>query len=236
MELTKDFTWLPARIKWEKGKESFKDIRLPIIDPHALVHYLTTVVGVAFPKDAVQRFWHISRTLEKEDWAVKSPATNEHIPLAIYGDSARCYGGQKLVGIFISFPLWRAETRRSRWCICQIEESKLYESQTMDTIMARIAFSVNQLFNGYDVEKGQELCQGLKFTVTEYRGDWLWHKMLWQFVSAWNRAKDTCYRCNCRKTSTRPHELYYNTDGLWRENRVIDFINDQLGHRSRPCG
>lgn len=226
---------LPVRIKWDKGKEEFKDVKLPIVDPHILVDYLITTTGLEIPMDVVNRFWHIARILEKEEWALQSPASNNHIPLAIYGDSAKCYGGTKLVGVFISFPLWKAETRNSRWCICEIEENKLYKTETMDTIMARIAFSVNQLFNGYDSEKGCGLCNGLKFTVTEYRGDWLWHKLLWQFKSGWQVAVNTCYRCDCRKSSQRVRDLYYNTDGNWREHRLIDFINFQLGHRSRPC-
>ena len=227
---------VPVRIKWEKNKDAFKDIELPIIDPHVLVDYLVTKVGVCIPQDVVNRFWHIARVLEKEEWAVRSPATNDHIPLALYGDSAKCYGGDKLVGIFISFPLWRAQTRNSRWCICQIEEKKLYGTETMDSIMSRLAFSLNQLFNAYDCEKGRELCGGLRFTVTEYRGDWLWHKMLWQFSSSWTSAKDTCYRCECRKTSPNaPEKLYYNTNANWPEKDLVEFICQQLGHRSRPC-
>lgn len=166
----------------------------------------------------------------------RGPATADHIPLALYGDSAKCYGGEKLVGIFISFPLWRAQTRNSRWCICEIEEAKLYKTETMDAIMCRVAFSLNQLFNAYDSEKGRELCHGHKCTVTEYRGDWLWHKLLWQFKSGWQVAVDTCYRCDCRKTSRLPDQLYYNVDGNWHEHSLVDFINTQLGHRTRPCG
>lgn len=228
---------LPVRIKVEKGKPKFQDIQLPMIDPHILVDYLFTKGGVNIPQGVVSRFWYIHRVLEREEWALQSPASDSHIPVALYGDSARCYGGQKLVGIFLSFPLWRAETRNSRWCICSIEESKLYGCLTMDTIMERIAFSLNQLFHGYDVERRCHLANGAKFTCTEYRRDWLWHKLLWQFKSAWNRANDTCFRCDCKKYATRNEdEVYYNTNGNWREHTLVDFIIKQLGHRSRPCG
>ena len=126
----------------------------------------------------------------KRIWPVKNGQwihqhTPQHIPIAIYGDACTVRGNIKVLGIFLSFPLWRAKsTRCSRWLVCALEEAKLWGTETLNTIFKRITFSLNMLFNGWDVERDVQLAGGRIFTVTELRGDWLWHKQCWNFSSS----------------------------------------------------
>ena len=210
-------------------------VDLPVLLPHHIIDYLFTETGLDIPSEAVRQFWHVVRDLGREPWAVASPASRDHIPLGIYGDSCQIKGGEKMMGIFLSLPLWRPKsTRCSRFLMVAIEESRLWPSETCDTIMGFLVSSLNLLFDGFD-ENGQTLAKGRPFTVTEMRGDWLYHKMVWQFSSRWNRLKDICYLCDCKGRSQKDEELFWNVDGQWHEYDRVDFILRQLGHRARPC-
>lgn len=183
----------------------------------------------------MEQFWHLTRDLGREPWALVSPASRRHIPLAIYGDSCQIKGGEKLMGIFLSLPLWRPQsTRCSRFLMVAIEENRLWGIETCDTIMAFLASRLNLLFDGIDSD-GQTLANGRLFTVTEMRGDWLYHKMVWQFSSRWNRLKDICYLCDCKARSHDEGDLFWNLDGKWHEYDRIGFLLHQLGSRPRPC-
>lgn len=230
----KEPTEIPLRVK-RVGVHSgtYEDIKFPLFDPHVVVDYLFREVGLSINPDIVRRFWYIKRDLAKEPWAVSSPATSEHIPVAIYGDACQCKG-TKLLGIFISFPLWRAaSTRASRWLLCALEESRLWNTQTLNTIMRRITFSLNMLFDGWDLEKNKQIADGRLFTLTELRGDWLWHKQLWNFTSSWKALTNICYRCDCKARSANPKELFWRIDdGEWHEYTRLEFIMTQL-HKNR---
>ena len=212
---------------------TYEDIKFPLFDPHVVVDYLFREVGLKIDPYIVRRFWHIKRDLAREPWAISSPATSEHIPVAIYGDSCQCKG-TKLLGIFISFPLWRAaSTRASRWLLCALEESRLWGTETLNSIMKRITFSLNMLFDGWDLENNQQIALGHVFALTELRGDWLWHKQLWNFSSSWRSLTNICYRCNCKARSLNTKDLFWRIDdGEWHEYTRTEFINVQL-HRNR---
>ena len=232
-----EVTHIPVRVK-RTGVASgtFEDIQLPMLDPHRLVDHLFHNVGLDIPQNIVNRFWHMKRNVAKEKWALDSPASKNHIPIAVYGDACQCRGGVKLLGIFLSFPLWRAKsTRCSRWLICGLEEGKLWGTQTLNAIMKRIAFSLNLLFDGWDSERGVSLAGGRVFTLTELRGDWLWHKQLWNFSSSWKSLKNICYRCNCVGRSDNRKDLYWEIDrGEWHEYSRGEFIACQLQNNQHP--
>ena len=229
-------TEIPVRVKrLGVASHTYEDIKLPILDPHLVIDYLFQETGLHISPAVVKRFWYIKRELAKERWALNSPATSDHIPLAVYGDACQCKGG-KLLGIFISLPLWRARsTRSSRWLICALEEARLWGTNTLNTIMRRVTFSLNMLFDGWDLERGKQLAGGRLFTLTELRGDWLWHKQLWNFSSSWKSLTNICYRCDCKARSQNPHKLFWDIDGgVWHEYTRPEFITSQLGN-SHPC-
>ena len=229
---------LPVRVRrTDLATGTWENVRLPMLDPHLLVDYLFQTAGVNIPMSIVHRFWDIKKNLAREKWAVDSPASPQHIPIAIYGDACTVRGNIKVLGIFLSFPLWRAKsTRCSRWLVCALEEAKLWGTETLNTIFKRITFSLNMLFNGWDVERDVQLAGGRIFTVTELRGDWLWHKQCWNFSSSWLAMKNMCYRCDCKGRSANATDLFWNIDeGDWHEYNRTEFIANQLGGNRCPC-
>ena len=157
------------------------------------------------------------------------------MPLGLYGDSCKVAGNSKMMGIFLNFPLWRPKSNRlSRFLLAAVDEHRLWGSETIDTIMAHIVCCCNYLFSGFD-ENGEQLANGRVFAVTELRGDWLFHKMVWKFTSAWNTVHNRCYLCNATSRSNDVKQLFWTVDGEWRWYNRISFINTQLGHRQRPC-
>lgn len=209
-----------------------------MIDPHVLVDALFKEVGVNIPENVVREFWNTKRQLGKEPWALQSPAGNDCVPISLYGDGVKVQGTTKMIGLFISFPLWRTySTRASRWCIFSIEQHRIFKTETMHKILKRVVFSLNLLFSGHDPNTGAELCGGRRFIVTELKGDWEYFKFIFRYSSSWKGLKDICYRCNANGRATNHSQLYYCTqdEPQWHEYNVIEFISKQLGHCNQPC-
>ena len=210
-------------------------ILFPILEPHKVIHYLFTSAGLDIPQEHVSSFWHCVRDLGKEPWTSVSHASREHIPLGLYGDSCRVAGGHKQLGLFLNLPLWRPPSARlSRFLLASIEESRLWGSETLDTILAAIVRSMNYLYVGVDASQNQ-LAGGRLFAGTELRGDWLFHKQVWRFASSWLSPKNVCYLCDAKGRDPDPSKLFWNSDGSWHSYSRIEFINIQLGARARPC-
>lgn len=206
--------------------------KVPFLDPDILVQYLFKT-GLTIPQELVTAFWARKREAG-EEWALQSPATPQHIPIAIYGDSARLYATQadsKFLGIFISFPLWRPKsTRYSRWCIFSLENKRLYGRETLHTVLSRITFKLNLLFeNGIEGPDGVPL----RFVCTEIRGDWEWHKQLFDLTSSWKGITSVCFRCDCAARSDNPKKLYYclDEDPDWKDFTLPEFLANQIKHQ-----
>ena len=215
--------------------------KLPLIDPHQLFHQLFTTVGVDIAPSDVRQYWQHHRHDMKEEWAVQSPASSDHIPCALYGDSAKILDdGTKMIGIFLSMPaLWRPRsTRAARWCVFAIEEHKLFSYHTLNAVFKRIVYSCNIMFYGQDAEKpGFVLAGGRKFTITELKGDWLWHKQIFRFWSSWTRVQHVCFRCTAQGRSDNPAEVFYclEPNPAWTEYDLAGFLAEQITEPC-PCG
>ena len=227
---------LPVKVRKQKvHTEMAENILLPILEPHKVIHHLFTTVGLDIPREHVSEFWHTVRDLGKEPWTSVSPASREHIPLGLYGDSCKIHGGHKQLGLFISLPLWRPKSSRlSRFLVATIAENRLWGCETLDTILAALVESINYLFVGKDASQNQ-LAGGRVFACTELRGDWLFHKSTWRFSSSWVSKKNVCYLCDAKGEDPDPKKLFWTVDGDWHYYNRLEFINSQLGHRSRPC-
>lgn len=203
-----------------------------MIDPHKLMHTLVTSVGLDIPEQRVQSYWQMHRHDLKEPWACQSPATDQHVPMALYGDAAKIHDdGTKIVGIYVSLPaVWRPHSSRcARWCVFAIEEHKLHQHHTLTAVFRRLTYSCNLLFTGIGPD-GETLCNGRKFTVTELKGDWQWLKQSMRFVSTWTYLKSVCFLCNAKGRSTDPGELFYCLDDnpTWREYDLQTFLAEQM--------
>ena len=124
---------------------------MPMLDVHSVVEYLFNTVGVQVPKYAIREFWNHSRSFN-QPWAVNHEASDEHCPIGLYGDGAKfstAFSSDKVVGLYMSFPLWRPTSiRASRYLLFSIEESKLHGPHTLIPVFQRISWSVNVLFHG----------------------------------------------------------------------------------------
>ena len=156
---------------------------------------------------------------------------------------------QKVRGIFVSLPLFRPRSiRMSRWLLFSIDEKLLYQNVTLHSVLRRIVWSANLLFEGvypasgpfgeeFDPKlSGKPICGGKRFAVTELRGDQLWHKQVWQHKASWKGGvhESVCCQCDVRN---RGHEAYFRIedgDEIGREYSLLDFINEQLPLRN-PC-
>lgn len=196
--------------------------------------YLVREVGIKINYSVIKEYWRIKRDVEKEPWATLSPATPQHCPLALFGDSCKVKGEKKQLGIFMSCPLWRPNsTRCSRWLVVSIEEDRLWGTETLDTILAQLVYSCNLLYEGWD--GAHQLAHGMVFTITELKGDWLYHKFCWQFSSSWKKYDNICYLCDAKGQRCGDSELFWNSDGNWHEFTRGEFLTEQLSHRQRLC-
>lgn len=160
-----------------------------------------------------------------------SPASEEHIPLGLHGDGARLWTVskyEKFVGISMNLPLFRPSAARySRFMVFVIDNSKIYKNRTMNEVWKRLAWSFNSCFEGINPTigwnsqplTGSDLAragmpltaQGYKFTITEFRGDWEWHRDTWRPSASWI-SKAICFKCSSRAEGD-PSLLYTNVGG-----------------------
>ena len=224
---------------------------LPFLDPHAVIAYLWNDMGVRVSTEEVLKFWRHAREHE-QPWALHHEATELHVPLGLYGDSAKIsttFGSDKVVGIFMNLPLWRpASIRASRYLIFAIEESKLWGAHTLMTVFRRITWSVNLLFDGKRpladptgaMMKDSKLFNGFickdgtVFAVTELRGDQLWQKQTFRYTASWTwTSSKVCHACDCRAHGAdSAHRLYFDFDAwLPYEFSNNEFLDERMPHR-----
>ena len=223
------------------------------MDPHAIMAFLFNHAGVNIPQREVELYWRNSRAFG-EEWAVNSEASDQHVPMGIYGDGAQVKtkfdAGENIIGVFIDLPLWRPRSvRASRFLVTAIPEEKLFGHHTMNVICERIAWSCNHLFAGRHPSAGPkgealpshmaqvagtDICGGRAFAVTELRGDWSWHKKILRFRASWVwTSKLTCFQCPAQTVG--PYEdAYYNIhSGNWREKEftLAEFMAFRMPER-----
>lgn len=210
----------------------------PILYPHEVLAYLWEI-GMSIPKADLHKYWDHSRSV-REGWALETAASRDHVPLALYGDSARLSTVQtqeKITGVFLSLPLFRPKTvRASRYLLWSCDTFKVYSNRTLNKVFRVICWSLNAAFLGQwprqsvngailDGKRGQLCADGTKFATTELRGDWEWHKVTFRFKEcSWN-AKNPCYRCACVASSqTNPKLQYHVVDSTAEPSFVLDCL------------
>ena len=242
-----------APIKNPKNDRGFDIVTLELLEPYDVIRYLFMEAQLDIPQRQVHEFWDHWRAVGAE-WALHTSASRDHIPLGLYGDSARvrqpAFGElRKALGIFLNLPLYRPRSiRMSRWLIFSIDEKHLYKDVTLDIVLRRITWSINLLFQGQYPSRdlsgaqfnpalaGKDICGGKRFAVTELRGDQLWHKQVWKFKASWKGGVNQSVCCQC-DVRNRGSDAYYKIDEgneLGHEFSLLEFINQQLPNR-RPC-
>ena len=214
-------------VKDPKNKGKLLTEQQPMLYPHEILAFLWNHVGISVPMDDTRKFWQEARK-NGEAWALDSTATEEHVPLGLYGDGARLatvFEAQNIVGLFLNILLFRPRSvRASRFLLWSCEKAQFYRNRTLNAVLRVVVWSLNSAFVAkwptFDF-KGrliQSSTSGTpltfcntKFAIAELRGDWEWHKMQWRFTCSWNSLL-TCFRCPCKSSSSNPGELYHTVD------------------------
>ena len=200
----------------------------PIIHPHEILWYLFTHAGIQIMATDVESYWLNAKQFG-EEWALLSPGTNRHVPVGLYGDAARTmiqYKYEKITSVFLNLVLWRPRSMRySRFLLFSCETSRMIKNRTLNVVFRRITWSLNAAFDGIWPLTG---CRGKelsprecamagtflspgkeKFMVTEFRGDWEYHRDIWRLKASW-QGNDVCMFCPAVARGPLSM-LYYNT-------------------------
>ena len=202
----------------------------PILHPHRILSYLFDSVQLELDTGSIHEFWDHSRSMG-EPWAVASPASRDHVPIGLHGDAARLwtvYQFEKQLSITLNLPLFRPRsTRYSRYVVFSIPYHKVLTNRTLNVVWRRLVWSMNAAYTGVnpvagvggaplqgsDVERAGKpiTSQGLRFTLTEVRGDWEFHRDCWRPTVSWQSMKEMCMTCPARATGPSG-TLYYNNE------------------------
>lgn len=210
---SKEVKTIRVPVKDSKSPRGLSMESFPILHPHRVLAYLFDVVGIDVPDHLVQQYWDHSRQVG-EPWAVNSPASRHHVPIGLHGDAARLwtvYQFEKHVAIFMNLVLFRpTSTRYSRFLLFSIPHNKLFKNRTLNRVWERLAWSLEACYKGKNPDlgprgiplKGKNLeranlpiTKGNRvFCVTEYRGDWEWHRDTFRPRASWNSLQ-VCFKC-----------------------------------------
>ena len=225
---------------------------LDVVEPLSLVAYLWNDIGIDIPSQLVESYWAHYREVGAP-WASWSSATPQHVPLALYGDDCKIRPGEKMVGLFLSFPLFRPRSVRcSKFLLFAVQEELEYKHFTMDSVLRFLVWALNCLHvgrfprTGCDGEElrgaqaeraGKEVAPGRKFAVTELKGDWSWFKKVFRFKSSWKGGTKVPVCFHCRAGAREPFSIYYKVHAdseCWRsEYTLLDWLVEQCP--VRPC-
>lgn len=203
----------------------------PIVDIHDTMSFLFEGARISIPAIKLKEYWQRSKEYG-EPWAQQVPdeEMGRTVPIGLYGDSARIdlrFTSEHVLAFFANVILWRPRSVRwSRFLVCAIPEERL-TSETIPTILRRITWSANHAYFGYFPRTdhlGQDLTgsakerggkaltsQNLKFQVTELRGDWVFHKKIWNFTCHWN-GEQVCHQCSAKGRRGAWPEMYWNIE------------------------
>ena len=188
--------------------------------------------GVKISERALAEFW--DHACSHYTWGPNHPGAQTHIPLGVYGDSAR-YTNQarfqeKLLCITLNLPLWAPRSvRSSRFLVFSIRESLMVDYvHTVWPIYSYIASALNELFQSGIPVKGIG-CNPearLRFTVTELRGDWAFHCDALQLNRRWS-SNNCCFKCPATLTSGPFRYTDFEDNAGWVGNEFshVQFLN-----------
>lgn len=232
-----------------KTRSGTSVIDVDMIDPLSLIECLFTKSGLKIKDDLVVQYWRHYRSAETQaGWAMWSEASEHAIPIALYGDACQVRQGLKMLGIWLSFPLWRPRTiRASRFLLTCIQEDIMVGRKSLDALWERVIWSCNILFVGkwpragpwgealpeHILRKaGQDIVPNTRFCVTEIRGDWQWFKWCLSMRSSWKGGANIPICLHC-EASTRDDTLYYDitpSSHVWETEYadVATFLVNQM--------
>ena len=237
---------IPVKYLDENGKAVVVVEPWPILDPHETLHFLFEQAELTIPAEKVKEYWQTSQKFGEPFAKEVKPEFDSLMPIGLYGDSARVdtrFGHENVMAFFLNCCLFRPKSVRwSRFVILTIPEERL-TTESIRSILRRITWSCNHAFNGFfptEGHLGQNLdgkalkkaglpltSRNLRFQVVELRGDWAWHKKIWQFQCHWN-GQNVCHQCTAKGLGASWEDLYWNIDS---NNHTEFSLTGFLAHR-----
>ena len=204
---------------------------LPVLLPHDVLQYLFEEVGLEISPDSIQKYW--AHVREHCEWARQDGFTDSHIPVVLYGDTARYGQGfnqNKITGCYMSLVLWRPRsTRMSQWLLFSVDADLSLGPKTLNPLYRAVVASLNCAFDGRK-PSGEPLCG--KFCVTEVKGDWEYHWQTFRLCRYW-RTRWICWRCAAENHASATHcFLDFQERPTWQDTTVSH--NTFLVHMCKP--
>ena len=237
-------TWITVPVVYdgpEKGK-TWEPMKLPILDPHRVLDFVSRRVGIKVDPDVLRHYW-TTAAANGLGWATHHNDMSG-VPVGIYADETK-YGLQesqeKILGIFINLVLFRPRNvRLSRFLVFSIRSDLMLPgTATLYPVLNHVVWSMNWASKGVwpnkDVHGGALPAAqaakamsslGARFYVTELRGDLAWHKHAWGFEKSGWQSMNTCFFCGAKSSGANTNLYYTNTGhtAAWRNTIYRDTL------------
>lgn len=206
-------------------------VSIPVLLPHLILTYIFNTVGVHIQPHVLKRYWaHCKKVYA---WAAPDDFDGSHMPLSIYGDSARYgqgYDQSKVTGCWMSLVLWRPKsTRMSQWLLWTLKADLSLGPKSHNPLYLAVVQSLKYAFNGISPE-GKQLPH--KFVVTEVKGDWEYMQQTFS-LTRWWKCRFICWRCLAENHENAEHSyLDVSDEPSWSTTELShnDFILDVVGN------
>lgn len=202
-------------VKAKQDSSEVVEVKIPVLLPHRILLYLFSVLGVFIRPEDIQQYWQHCQ--EFCIWALNKDFDGNHVPVTIYGDTARYgqgYDQAKVTGCFMSLPLWRPKsTRMSQWLLFSVNADISLGPETLNPLYLAIVESFNEAFHGRSLE-GPLLPH--KFAITEFKGDWEYHFQTWG-LRRWWKTRYVCWRCHAENHANATHSCFdFDDNPTWQ--------------------
>ena len=241
-----------APIVNKKLPQGYENVTLQMVDICSVMTFLFDTVGVDIPIEKVRAFWRHHRAVQSPWVSACGHIDEETIPIGIFGDGARARQQafklpEKVVGIFLSLPLWRPKSsRQTRFLVFAIDEYELYGRKTLNQVYARLVWALESMLHGRypthdlngtpltSVRAGQPITrQGHRFALVEHRGDWSYFRQILGFQGSWVGGVNVpvCFQCSAWKSGpVQDHYYHIHEDAqCWAtEYGTVEFLANQM--------
>ena len=137
-------------LKKKEDSEEEVRVKVPILLPHRILSYLFNELGLDISTDVLAKYWaHCKRWCP---WCSLDNYDGAHIPVSLYGDTARYGQGfdqAKITGCFMSLVLWRPKsTRMSQWLLWCLDTELSLGWKSHNPLYRAVVESLNAAFDG----------------------------------------------------------------------------------------